>query len=235
MRRRAHRNLAREGIEVLEVFVGRFLDEALLPRVVRNAESAPRVRDAQEDGAQAGFLRGAGHGEVQLVRVLVRLSRCVAVQVMEFAYRGDAGPRHLQETELRDGVEIVGREPLGGRIHGLAPAPEVVAGVASMLGAPADCALERMAVGGHQARQERAPAHRGDFGLLRRLPDTEHDPVADDQGRPRVDAAARKEEIRKEGAHGGRDVASSAEKSHIGTATPDRALCSIHGPSQELL
>src|SRR5439155_8599837 len=59
VRRRAHRNLAREGIEVLEVFVGRFLDEALLPRVVRNAESAPRVRDAQEDGAQAGFLRGA--------------------------------------------------------------------------------------------------------------------------------------------------------------------------------
>ena len=107
--------------------------------------------------------------------------------------------------------------------------------MASMLRAPADRALERVAVGGHQPRQERAPAHRDDFRLLRRLPDAEHDPVADDQRRPRVDTAARKEEIREEGAHGGRDVASSAEKSHIGTATPDRALCSIHGPSQELL
>src|SRR2546427_12656022 len=86
------------------------LFRALLARVLRQAESTPRVRDPQEDHAQAGVLRGAGHGQVQLVRVGVWLSRCVAVQVMELAYRGDPGPRHLPEPELRGGVGIVRRE-----------------------------------------------------------------------------------------------------------------------------
>src|SRR5207237_10580673 len=107
-------------------------------------------------------------------------SRCVAVQIMELAYRGDSDPRHLQEAELRDGMEIVRREPFRGRVHRLPPTPEVVAGVASMLRAPADGALERVALGGYHARQARAPAHGDDFGPLRRLPHAQHFAVAHD-------------------------------------------------------
>jgi len=45
--------------------------------------------------------------EIELHWVGVRLSRGIAMQVVELADRGDPGARHLQETELGNGVEIL--------------------------------------------------------------------------------------------------------------------------------
>ena len=90
---------------------------------------------------------------------------------------------------------------------------------------PADGALESMAVGSHESGKQSAPRHGNDFGTLGRIPHGFHEPVAHDQRCARVDMAAGKEEIGLQGAHGRRDVASSAEKSHIGATTrPSRIV-----------
>ena len=225
VRCRADRDLLGERLEVLQVLVGGAFDEPLLPRVFGHPEPASRVRDAQQHHPQARFLRRARDGEVQLVRIGIGLSRRIAVQVMEFAHRGDPSPRHFQETESGDGVEILRRQPLRRCVHRLAPAPEVVPRMVPVLRPPADGALESMAVGSHESGKQSAPRHGNDFGTLGRIPHGFHEPVAHDQRCARVDMAAGKEEIGLQGAHGRRDVASSAEKSHIGATTrPSRIV-----------
>src|SRR2546422_7281322 len=53
------------------------------------------------------------------------------------------------------------RQTFGGGVHRLAPAPEVVARMAAVLGAATDGALEGVAVRGDQARQQR-PSRRSE-------------------------------------------------------------------------
>jgi len=224
VRRRADRDLPGEGVQVLQIFVGGALDEPPLARVGRHAESASRVGHAQQHDAQPGLARRAGDGEIQLVGIGVWFSRRIAVQVMELADGRDPRPRHFQETESGDRVEILRGKPLRRCVHRLAPAPEIVPRMTAVLGAPADGALEGMAVRGDEAGQQSAPGQGNDLGALRRFADCCHRSVLHDQRGARVDMAAGKEEIGFQGAHGRRDVASSAEKSHIGAGTLPGAL-----------
>ncbi len=96
----------------------------------------------------------------------------------------------------------------------------------AVFGAPADGALEGMAVRRHHARQDGAATQRDPFGAVRNGAHRLHAPVAHGERRARQDAPAAEEEIGLEGAHrhGDRRVASTAQKSHStrGGATPLR-------------
>ena len=104
------------------------------------------------------------------------LAAAAVVEVVELADRRDAGQRHLGEGRAREREVAVRIEPLGERVHLLAPGPERAAAV---LGAPAQGALEGVRVGVGEPgqrepveppcagrRRRRAARHRRDPAVL---------------------------------------------------------------------
>ena len=73
------------------------------------------------------------------------------VQVMEFADLGVAAGQQLGVKPGGNGLELRGRYAQGHGVHAFAPAPEVIALRAALLGQTGHGALESVAVGVDQA------------------------------------------------------------------------------------
>ncbi len=149
----AHQLLHR-GQEAVHVRV----DEPPLPGILRHPEACPRVAHAQQHDAQPHIPGGVDDFVRQPVALSIGAAVRLVVKVVELAHRGDARQHHLQEGLPRGGVHLLGSQCLGGAVHGLAPAPEVIRAAAfgHILGAAADEALERVRVSIHEPWQQRA-------------------------------------------------------------------------------
>ncbi len=85
-----------------------------------------RIEDGQQGQANARLI-GRGDdplGHLGYVRVVTAVH--VVMQVVELADAGIACLEHLQIGPRRDGLELVGVEHAGQRVHAAAPGPEVV-------------------------------------------------------------------------------------------------------------
>ncbi len=202
-----------EVVEGREVGVGRRLHEAPLRRVRRAAGPVPRVGRPQEHQPQADVSGGPDHPQRQLGRVRVGPAVGVAVQVVELARAGDAGPGQLEEGEARHRLEQVWVEPPGRGVHGGPPGPEVapprargggvVRGRRARLGPSAQRSLEGVAVGGDEAGQE-DPAGEGDaLEPRQRGAGRDHHAVPHRERGPGAQRAAGEEEVGLEGEGGG--------------------------------
>ena len=118
----------------------------------RAAEAAAGIERRQQREPDAG--RGARRGDParHLAEVGVGPAVDVVMQVVELADRGEADLEHLHVGEGGDRLDVIGRKPGEEAIHHLAPGPEAVGGLATMLGKAGHAALERMAVQVGQAR-----------------------------------------------------------------------------------
>ena len=124
--------------------------EAELRALGRRADAAVEVAGVEQRDAHAGLGGRRDQHAAHLVRVVVAGAAGGVVQVVELADRGDARQRHLGVGRAREREVAVRVEPLGERVHLLAPGPERAAAV---LGAAAQGALERVRVGVGEAGQ----------------------------------------------------------------------------------
>ena len=98
---------------------------------------------------------GSGIDQRRAHRVLIVIRKPihVMVQVMELTDARDAGERHLTEHGRGELVVRLRRQPLGRRVHLLAPRPERAD---ADLGGTPQHPVERMAVGVGEPRQREA-------------------------------------------------------------------------------
>jgi hypothetical protein len=133
-------------------------------RVAEARMAAARVGGGQQHDREAGRRGGVGHRERHRVRLLVRRAVGAVVNVVELADGTVAGRRHLAVDAARDVVHARGVEPLGERVHALAPAPEIVVRALAALPDPAQVALEGVRV--HvRHRRDRELSHSATFEL----------------------------------------------------------------------
>ena len=125
-------------LDLLEV-----LGDGVLPEA---GETSARIRDVEEDERDPGRLRRLGGR-----------ARFGDAQVVELADGRVAGREHLAIAVLVRLADELRRLPLGLREHDVAPRPEVAPRSAS-----AQRALERVAVGVHEARKSERARHAGD-------------------------------------------------------------------------
>ncbi len=121
---------------------------------------AARVRGHQQHDAHADRARRVDDGQRELVGLLVRRPVGAVVDVVELADRRVAGAPARVEALLGDGAHAARVERLGGRVHRLAPRPEVVLGRrgGAHLDAAAQMALEGVRVAVDEARHEQPAA-----------------------------------------------------------------------------
>src|SRR5690606_33240791 len=109
-------------------------------------ETAAHVQHRQQRDADAGVGRGAQQRARHRRRILVAAATRRVVQVVELADAGVAGLEHLRVQLRRDRVQRVRVEALGHAVHGLAPGPERLLGIALALGHAGHRPLERVGV-----------------------------------------------------------------------------------------
>ena len=129
------------------------------------------VQRGQQRQAHAGALGRAHQRQRHLGRFGIGRAGNGVVQVMELADLGVAAAEQFGIQLAGNGFQLLGRDAVGGRVHAVAPAPEVVSdrcARAAPLGQADDGALEGMAVGVDHARQHRTNETRGGGLLLRR-------------------------------------------------------------------
>jgi hypothetical protein len=136
-------------------------EEARLDPFDRDAEAAREVARVEQRDADAGLGRRLDHRLAHGVGIGV--ARGAVVEVVELADAGDAGQRHLPEDPARERPVAVGVQPLGDRVHVLAPGPE---GAAAAVRAPAQRPVEGVRVGVREAGQ-REPAEHGRLAARR--------------------------------------------------------------------
>ena len=151
-----------QGLEQSQIGVDG-MAEALLARRQRPAiEATGHVQHRQQGDADAGIARG----EQQRLRhcIGLRIGRAIrpVVQVVEFADRGVTGFEHLHVQLRGNGVQQVGIEARGHRVHGFAPGPERIRGIGLAFGQAGHRPLEGMRMQVGDAGQ--GPAARGAGG-----------------------------------------------------------------------
>jgi hypothetical protein len=132
------------------------LQESLQLRIPETGDATPGVGDREKYEPDIRLFGGFCDSFRERVRVFVRLSVRPVVDVVELGDGRVAGGEHLTVgllAHLPDGVRVEG---LRQRVHPLPPGPEVVLRVVwvGALDAPAQPALEGVAVGVHEARRQ---------------------------------------------------------------------------------
>ena len=123
---RIARDLGRQALDAVEIGLDAAVAEAPLLRRRPPPRSAARVRGQQQHDAHADRARRRDDRERELVRLLVGRPVLAVVDVVELADRRVAGPPARVEALLRHLAHPARVERLGGRVHRLAPRPEVV-------------------------------------------------------------------------------------------------------------
>ncbi len=133
--------------------------EAQLPLGQRHLPGAAvAVEHRQVGKPDAGLRRRRDDPRRQLGRVGIGRAAALVMEIVELAHRGVAGLQHLQEDQRRDGLDLLGRQPVQEAVHQLAPGPEAVAPRRAPLGHPGHGALEGVAVQVAERRQQRVDA-----------------------------------------------------------------------------
>ena len=125
-----------------------------------------QIARVEQRQADAGLLRRPHDRGAHRVRVVIKATAGCVVQVVELADHSDAGKDHLAKHRSRHPQIRLRVEPLGERIHLLAPRPERAR---AGLRPPAQGALERMRV------RVRKPGHQ----VVHELPAVVHREVED--------------------------------------------------------
>ena len=122
-------------------------------------EAGTHVERGQQGQSDAGALRRPHQRQGHLRRVGVGSPAHITVQVVKLAYLGVAARQQFGIQLAGNGLELFGRNAVGGGVHAVAPSPEVITGLvaqAAPLGQTGNGALEGMAVRIDQAGQHRA-------------------------------------------------------------------------------
>ena len=153
----------------------------------RAAEPARVVQHRQEGERDARPPRRRRHTFRHLGEVVVGAAVRRVVQIVELGDRGVARLQHLAIELGRDGLDIVGAEPVDEAVHHLAPGPEAVPAGPSALGQPGHRPLEGVAV------QVRHPGERDAADALAPIArlDPGDPPVVADFDPPRREPAVR--------------------------------------------
>ena len=153
-----------EGVHAPEEGLDRRIAEAPLSLSRRKVAAVPAgavVGGGEHDDGEARAHGRLGHGQRELVVVVVGAPVRPVVDVVELPYGAIAGGGHLREGAPGHVAHRRRVERAGQAVHRVAPGPEVVAARCRRrraLGPPAEVALERVRVGVDHRR------HRGGAG-----------------------------------------------------------------------
>ena len=111
-----------------------------------STEIAGLVQGRQQRQADAGGRRGRSDRLPQAVGSGVEVAVRLTVQVVKLRHRGIAGLEHLDEQLRREHLQVLRRDAIRERVHGLAPGPEAVAGRLTIFRRTGHAALKGMAV-----------------------------------------------------------------------------------------
>ena len=119
------------------------------------------VQGGHQRHADTRGLRRIGQGPAEGQRIGIGLAIGRVLQVVELADLGVAALQQLKVQLGGDGLQLPGRDAKGHAVHAVAPGPEVIGLAFAPLGQAGKGALEGMAVGIDQARQDRPVQHQG--------------------------------------------------------------------------
>jgi hypothetical protein len=122
-----------------------------------NTNGTGAVADAQQSYANTNIARRLNDTMSQLIRVVVRPTIHLMMDVVKLADSGHATKRHLQEGKSGNGANGVWSKSTRNAIHRRSPRPKVVISASHPLDKAANRTLEGMGVRVHQSRDDDLP------------------------------------------------------------------------------
>ena len=132
---------------------------ALIGTQARLAKTGALIQRGHQRKPQPGVLGRVGQGPTHGQRVVIRAAVQIMLQVVKLTYLGVTTPQQLQVQHRSDGALLRGRDAQRHAVHAVTPRPKIIGRRFTPLGQPGKRALERMAMGVDQARQQRAGQH----------------------------------------------------------------------------